>query len=373
MTVDAWQRLKDAIAGGMRQRVTRAGFGYTVAIGVVGVLAFASGNNLLFLLLSLMLGLLLVSGFLSRLSLAGLELDIVFPEHIPARRNVPGVMKLRNEKGWMPSFSLHIEGTAGSVYSSRVYFPMLAGGATVEEPIQVRFARRGTHSRNSFVLSSRFPFGFAERRVEVVLGREVLVYPSLEAQPEYPAIVAMLAGQLEEQARGRGTDFYRIRPYEAMESARHVDWRASAHTGKLQVREFTREQEPMVEIFLDIAVGEKERAWFERAVECCAYLAWEVTARGCRLRLRTQEFDVTSPAEGDVYTMLKYLALVEPKRVGSIFEPGQEESIQVVFSIHQEEAVAAGWHRAVCIGLDELGAEQPGGERGAGSDVDHRR
>lgn len=371
--MNLWRRIWGAIAGGMRQRVTLAGFGYSLAIAVVCALAFASGNNLLFLLLSLMIGLLLVSGFLSRLSLAGLELDIAFPDHIPARRNVPGVMKLKNEKSWMPSFSIHVRGSPGSVYSSHLYFPLLAGGATVQESIQVSFAKRGVHSKNSFLLSSRFPFGFAERRVEVTLGREVLVYPCLDCQERFDGILGLLQGEIEEQARGLGKDFYRIRPYEALESARHVDWRASAHTGELQVREFTREQEPMVEIFLDLGIGASDRAFFERAVDCSAYLIWEVSLRGCRVRFRTQDFDLTSPNEGDAYTMLKYLALVEPKRTAKLLEPGREESIQVVFSPHPEKIAAHGWHRAVLVGLSQLGTDA--GRRGEtrnGPQFDHR-
>ncbi|MBL8290501.1 MAG: DUF58 domain-containing protein [Bryobacterales bacterium] len=368
-----WRRIRDAVAGGMRQRVTLAGFGYSLAIAVVCALAFASGNNLLFLLLALMMGMLLVSGFLSRLSLADLELDIAFPDHIPARRAVPGVMKLKNDKTWMPSFSIHVRGTPGSVYSSHLYFPLLAGGGTVQESIQVSFEKRGLHSKNSFLLSSRFPFGFAERRVEVTLGREVLVYPCLDRQPGFEEIFGFLHGEIEEQARGRGTDFYRIRPYEALESARHVDWRASAHTGELQVREFTREQEPLVEVFLDLGVVEGERGFFELAVDCTAYLVWEVSSRGCRVRLRTQDFDVTAPNEGDAYTMLKYLALVEPKRAGKIVEPGREESIQVVFSPHPESVAAHGWHRALLVGLSQLGTSAArGGESPAGPQFDHR-
>ena len=368
-----WRRIWGAIASGMRQRITLAGFGYSLAIAVVCALAFASGNNLLFLLLALMMGMLLVSGFLNRLSLAGLELDIAFPDHIPARRNVPGVMKLKNEKTWMPSFSIHVRGTPGSVYSSHLYFPLLAGGATVRESIQVNFAKRGLHSKNSFLLSSRFPFGFAERRVEVTLGREVLVYPCLDRQESFDGIFGRLQGEIEDQARGRGTDFYRIRPYEALESARHVDWRASAHTGELQVREFTREQEPMVEVFLDLEIGDSDRAFFERAVDCSAYLIWEVSKRGCRVRFRTQDFDVTAPNEGDAYTMLKYLALVTPQRTLKLVEPGREESIQVVFSPHPEKVAEQGWHRALLVGLSQLGTDAgSGAETGTGPQFDHR-
>src|SRR5438270_6641202 len=35
----------------------------------------------------------------------------------------------------------------------------------------------------------------------------------------------------------------------AFESARHVDWKATAHVRSLQVREFAREQEQTVEVF----------------------------------------------------------------------------------------------------------------------------
>ena len=41
-----------------------------------------------------------------------------------------------------------------------------------------------------------------------------------------------------------------------------VDWRATAHTGDLQVREFARESERSVEIFLDRGVPPELAGWF---------------------------------------------------------------------------------------------------------------
>ena len=75
-----------------------------------------------------------------------------------------------------------------------------------------------------------------------------------------------LRGEMQAHYRGRGGEFYRIRPYEPFESARHVDWKATAHTGELQVREFAREQEHLLEIFLDLETPEALHDWFERAV-----------------------------------------------------------------------------------------------------------
>jgi uncharacterized protein (DUF58 family) len=347
MTRHGWKRLKEFAADSLRLRPTRAGFGFTATVAVVAALAFVSANNLLFLALGFLVALTGISGFLSRLSLAGLELDFAFPDHVAARRSIPARMRLRNEKSWMPTFSIRVTGAAGSVYSSDLYFPIIPGGATVEEPVNVRFARRGRHKENSFLLRSRFPFGFAERQVRLTLRTEVLVYPCLDPAPAVERVWKQIRGDLETQVRGRGHDFYRIRPYEPLESARHLDWRASAHTGELQVREFARDADPSVELFFDLNA---DPAWFEKAVECAAFLVWEVTQSGARLRFRSHDVDIAVPLEGDVYRVLGYLALVEPRTVSGVPAPGRDDHVRVVVSTAPERFAEGAWGNARLIG-----------------------
>lgn len=324
-------RLKLAIAGALRQRLTLAGAVFSLTVLLVGIAAFASANNLLFLVLAAMLSTLLVSGFVSRLGLAGLELDLQMPEHITARRKMAARLIVLNSKHWMPSFSIHVAGSPDSAFTSELYFPVIPGRARLEEPAEVEFHRRGIYKENSFRFSTRFPFGFTERRVQVTLQREVLVYPCLDPQPGFTELFAAVKGELEARQRGRGHDFYRIRPYEVLESARHVDWRATAHTGDLQVREFARDQEQRVQIVLDLNVEAKHTAWFERAVDCSAYLAWMMAQRGGRVRLRTQEFDVSLPEEGDVYIILKYLATALPAPGRPLPAPDDDSSYSILF------------------------------------------
>src|SRR3712207_7262223 len=50
-------------------------------------------------------------------------------------------------------------------------------------------------------------------------------------------------------------------PYTTLFRSRHVDWRATAHTGELQVREFAREQDAAVVIFLDLFIRPGELDW----------------------------------------------------------------------------------------------------------------
>ena len=173
----------------------------------------------------------------------------------------------------------------------------------------------------------------------------------------FESLLAAVSGELESIQRGRGHDFYRIRPYEAFESARHVDWKATAHTGELQVREFAREEENLVVIYLDLDAAPEREAWFEMAVDCCASLTWSIAHSGARIRFRTQEFDTRLPEEGDSYTILKYLATVRPAWGRPPAAPDEEDSFQIVLSANPERMAALGWGAGEARGARLLGLE----------------
>ncbi len=362
-----WLHLRGWWPQRLRQQVTRSGVAYTATMLLVAIAAFISANNLLFLILAAMLSTFMVSGFISRLGLAGLELDVSLPQHTPARRRVRAIVRLKNTKPWIPSFSIRLEGAAESGFESILYFPVIPGGTTVEEGVDVRFQRRGAQRERSFQFSTRFPFGFTERRENITIRHEILVYPCLDPQPGFETLLAAVTGDMEAQQRGRGSDFYRIRPYEALESARHVDWKATAHTGDLQVREFAREQDRSIVIYLDLNVPYEADAWFERAVECAAFLAYELGSRDARVRLLTQEFDVTAPEAGDIYTILKYLALVSPMRGKDSVAPDDTTSFQVIFTAHRSRVTAQGWGTTRGMGSVVLSLDDLPGASGSGT------
>ncbi len=351
-----WSRIASALDLGARQQITRTGLLFTATCLLIALTAFASANNLLFLLLAAMLATLMISGLVSRLALSGLELEFALPEHIAAGRKLSGRIIVRNLKSWMPSFSIHLTAQGDSGLRSPLYFTVIPGGAAVEEPVELYFDKRGSYRENSFRFATRHPFGFTERRTSVMLRREIVVYPSIDPQPGFEELFISLRGDIDSWFRGHGHDFYRIRPYEAMESARHVDWKATAHTRELQVREFAHEQEQAVALFLDIAIPEANAAWFERAVDCCAYLAWTMSRRGANLRFVSQDVEFRCPEETDVYAILKYLALVFPRQGKSLAAPHDQDMFQVVFSDSPERLPAAGWNldesNVRLVGLD---------------------
>src|SRR5258708_5009068 len=144
--------------GHIRYRVTRGGVAFTVALLIVAVAAALSANNLLFLIAAAMLATLLVSSFVSRLSLAGLQVELFLPDHISARRPTPAKIRLRNLKWIMPSVSIQISGAPvdgrESILRTPIYYPILPGRAPIEEEAEVYFPRRGEHGNNLFVFTT---------------------------------------------------------------------------------------------------------------------------------------------------------------------------------------------------------------------------
>ena len=369
-----YEAVRRALSGGVRQQVTLFGVIYSLAIVLVGTAAFLSGNNLVFLILSILFAAMLVSGFISRLSLAALRLEFFLPDHIAARRPVQCRVAIENEKWLMPSFSIHlsrVEPPAGKI-ESIVYMPVIPAKSKVEAPLELFFPKRGTQQNNQFLFSTRFPFGFTERRIEVDVKHDILIYPCLDPQPGFEDLLATLEGEIESHFRGIGDDFYLIRPYSYNDSARFVDWKASAHTGELQVREFARHQDRAVELVLDLNVPSGMNDWFEHAVDCTAYLSWSLALDGIRVRLRTQDIDLHVPDEADVYAILKYLALVAPAfgRLPSV--ANDPSRFQIVLSAQPARYADSLTHDGVrVLGPDQLPVRPRTTENRAGADLDH--
>src|SRR5215813_6038329 len=89
--------------------LTTGGLVFLLIIGVVGFAAWNTGNNLLFLVFSLLCSALFVSWVAARISLRDLVVSARFPDHIFAGEPAPVIVTLRNTKPVLPSFSILVE------------------------------------------------------------------------------------------------------------------------------------------------------------------------------------------------------------------------------------------------------------------------
>jgi uncharacterized protein (DUF58 family) len=331
----------------MDYRVTREGVVYLAGIFVVALAALNTGNNLLFMTLACLLAGILVSGIISQMVLSGVELRLDLPEHIFAGQPVLALAELVNHKQMLPSFSLRLVGTprsgsrrnarpaspdastdaksnreaqrAGEILTTPVYFPYLPAQQKIRQAVELVFPHRGIYRQDSIGLQTRFPFGFLEKTRQVESRMQAVAYPSVAPSEEFYEILPLVTGELESFVRGRGHDLYSIREYQTSDSARHVDWKASARTGSLQVREFAREDERRVLLVLDPAIPaegksrESREAIFERGVALCASLAWHFYEINSVLAFRSGAFETSmAPAGEIIYEILRHLASAVP-------------------------------------------------------------
>ena len=307
---------------------TSGGGVFLIIIVVVGFAAWNTGNNLLFLVFSLLVSTLFVGWIAARSSLRDLTVSARFPDHIFAAEPAPVIVTLRNTKRVLPSFSILVEarGPSGETakrrkrYAKRLlaYFSYVPHRAAAEQRVEQLFPKRGHVLIDGFELSTRFPFGFFRRRRRLrARNVDIIVYPKPEVISDELHLLPMYAGRIPSLRRGAGHDLFSMRDYQAQDDLRHIDWKATARSRRLTVREFTSEDERRITIVLDPrlpggAVDElKDR--FERGVVLAASLLKHFVDERAEVRLVLgHEAGPFGSGVEQLYRCLKRLALVNP-------------------------------------------------------------
>jgi uncharacterized protein (DUF58 family) len=310
---------------------TREGVAYFLIIMVIAVAGLNTGNNLLYIILASLLAGILVSGILSAIVLSQLELDFALPEHVFAARPLISRLTVQNSKWVFPSFSITLSARLPGkgrrkraplvaprhILEAPVYVPYIPHRSSVTQHVELTFPRRGRYTQEGFRVSTKFPFGLLRKAHEVASRQEILVLPSVEPTEEFYEILPLIGGEMESFYRGRGHDLYAIRDYQETDSARHVDWKATAKAQQLKVREFTREDERRLVLVFDTSLAtnsEKARAQFEKGVNFCACLAWHFYEIDAQMQFLADGFETRmAPSSEIIYPVLETLALVEPK------------------------------------------------------------
>jgi len=341
--------------------VTRVGIAYVLIVLVIGIAALNTGNNLLYIVVAAMMAAILVSGFASAVVLHDLELDVRLPEHVFAGRAALGRIVLRNPRRWLPSFSVSVvpvkkgraakrwqwipetfalppgsppekqwfrlpdrrlrrvpvAGSPPTIFEGSAYFPYVPARSELKADLELRFNHRGRYQQKSFGLATRFPFAFLTKTRRVPVAREIIVYPKVEAADELFEILPIITGEFETFVRGRGDDLYLIREYLPEDSARHVDWKATAKSGSLKVREFSREDERKLRIVFDNpASGVVSEKAYENAVALAASLSWHFAAANAEISFVSQGYN----GDPDLYGFLAHLAVAQPQPLPSVIE-----------------------------------------------------
>jgi uncharacterized protein (DUF58 family) len=357
-------------------RLTRDGIIYLSAVFVLILAAVNTGNNLLFLILACLLAGILISGVLSRIVLTGIELKFDLPEHIFAEQPVLAEVELRNDKPAWPSFSIRVIGgtkkSPAEILTRPVFFPYIPRMSAARQKVELRFPRRGVYRQDSFGIRTRFPFGFFEKTRQVDSNLEIAVYPRVEPTEQFYEVLPLLTGEMASYFRGRGHELHSLRDYLNTDSARFVDWKVTAKTGRLVVREFAREDERRVLLVLDPFIGppradlgrlaDAEHAErFERAVSLAACIAWHFHEIHSVMQFCTNRFSTPmAPAGEIIYDTLRKLAMIhaDTSATGGAFLDqlaSDSEIFKIILTSRPQRTIPTGlWSSSYFLFIDRL-------------------
>ena len=269
---------------------------------LLGFAAVNTGNNLLYLMVSALLGFMAVSGFLGRWNLARLELRCIPPDEVYA--GVPTLLgiELANRRRILPICLLEIV-----LDEERVLFPMVEPGATQRRPLPATFTERGWQTLPPVDVRSRFPINFFIRRMTLPVATTVLVFPAPAPCAEWavPDPRGSHGGTASAQ-RGPEGEISRIGDYRGGEPLRQIHWKLSARQDQLKVKELSAAtRSPVVLDLAAVPGGNVE----ERLRRAC-WIIGRLLRAGRPVGLRSGQIEI-APAAGRAHKLrlLKVLAL----------------------------------------------------------------
>ena len=294
-----------------------------VALSIgIGMAAYNSSSNILFLTLALLLTCLVLSGVLSWLNLRGVSWNLSVAPALRVGHDTVVGLDIRNAKAWLPTYGLWfnlvgrprrpaVEQRAESTITgrgvdiratlARAEAMEHRGKVVLTERLDPRGAtrlewvlqpaHRGLMRLEVASVGSLFPFGFLRKDIGTTVSAEVVVWPASIEYRKHAALAARRRAGDERVARaGSGGDLFAVRRYAAGDSHRLIHWKASARTRQLLVRQFAAE-----------------------------------TARGCHLWLRTEADVWPRPDQFEVLIRFAATLAEDLFRVGRLLSVGMDE------------------------------------------------
>ena len=315
-------------------RVTRDGWIFIVATTVVMSAAINASNNLLYMVLSALLAVMLLSGFLSGLNFRFIVADVHVPENCFANKPFQVSATIRNPRRIFPAFSLQVLPVDDSPFEFAPYYvPLLRTRDQDTRMIEAVLPGRGRYSLEELKIRSRYPFGFLLKGRPFAVAAETIVFPEIIEQDTLDIKVEDILGSSERFERGHGMDLYMIRDYLSFDSARHVDWKASARAAALKTREFAAEDSRRIVLAFDRYGFDGDRKRFERQVSEAASVAFYLIRDGIELSLVADDWrSPTGRSDQLLESILSYLALVESNPTAPSPDVGVRDGV-LMFSL----------------------------------------
>jgi uncharacterized protein (DUF58 family) len=232
---------------------------------------------------------------------------VVSPSRVARGGQAWAQLVIRNDSRWsLPAVLARDPAGPDAV---TVPVPRLRSGQTHEARAPLPTARRGVVPSGPLLIERDDAFGLTHRTLNTGHASELYVRPRAVELPEIAASLARSVDGPQSDTTMEGTlAFHALREYVPGDELRHVHWRATAHTGKLVVKQHVDTAHASLAVVLDVTVpagdgGERSRRGrrasaraeapqlagvseaFEVAVDCAASVAAIAAAQRQPLQL----------------------------------------------------------------------------------------
>jgi uncharacterized protein (DUF58 family) len=289
---------------------TKEGKRFFLAAFMIALAAFNTGNNLIYLILSMMLAIFSLSIIVLKINMRKLVLNVY--QNGPVYCDTPAsiAMTMANKKR-IASRSVKV--MSSGITAEGIYFPLIAAHSEVTGSFQVIFRKRGVYRYGDFLIESGYPFIFFTKRVFTSVKGEIIVYPEIKDIDSFSPPFPREGHEQSPSKIGEGEEFSMFREFRYGDDSRRIHWKASAKTNKLLVMEYSTEELKKMTVILDNLMFRDENA-FEKAVSFAASLSDRYLKDGYFVRLLTCSKVIPfGNSTEHLYKILDILAAIESR------------------------------------------------------------
>lgn len=193
-------------------RLTKSGKIFFAFLFSIIVIAMATGNNLLYLILAVLLGFMIISGIESEMNLRHLEINRVLPAEIYAGAPASIGYLLRNMKNRSERLIIRDKAILKVDHLTKQHTELIN--------VDITFPRRGKASLGDIMIATTFPYGLFEKSITFDRDHEIFIFPRpLFYQP-------VLALGVRDTGGGTAKDsISHVRPYVPGDPLSSIVWK----------------------------------------------------------------------------------------------------------------------------------------------------
>jgi uncharacterized protein (DUF58 family) len=291
-------------------RLTKVGTTYILGTVILAISAINTGNNAIYIAVTLMLGCLLLSGMASKGGLKHLSIEIEGLDNVWAGRPADGTLRVRNDSR---IWNVRDVVLVSEAFVAPAFVAIVPRRSEVTVKGAFLFPRRGLAHVSAIDSYTRYPFGFVLKKRRLRVASEVIVYPRILSDDAVPDRFRAIAG--DDSAAGRpglGSEIHSFREFARGDSLRQVHWKKSASLGRWIIKQQEADAARSLHIVVDAYKPRHvlEDA-FEEMISEAATLVHRAVREGMDVTLSLPRVTLRARENESAEPMFRALALLE--------------------------------------------------------------